>query len=86
MSKYSFKLSADAEHYCDRIVNEMITLFQISYEEALGRMNRHWSGNSFGDYCMLFHMFPNEWANEIYYGGDSFWWKKDKKDLKPLPF
>ncbi|XID93390.1 hypothetical protein ACF3MZ_02310 [Paenibacillaceae bacterium WGS1546] len=84
--KYNFKVSTKAEQYCDAIMNEMLTRFNISFNEALKRMNRHWSGNSFDDVGMLFHMLPEEGANEIYYGADSFWWKKDKKDLKPLPF
>ncbi|WP_341278967.1 hypothetical protein [Paenibacillus sp. FSL H8-0537] len=86
MNKYHFQVSNNAEQYCDEVINEMVKLFNISYNEALGRVNRHWVGNRFDDDSLLFHMLPEEWANDIYYGVNSFWWKKEKKDLIPLPF
>ncbi|MCU6713182.1 hypothetical protein M6D81_31240 [Paenibacillus sp. J5C_2022] len=84
--KFLFKLSSKSEQYCDMIVEEMERLFSISKQEAIGRVNRKWSGCSFEDESLLFHMLPEEWANEIYYGSNSMWWKKDKQSLIPVPF
>ncbi|WP_338552517.1 hypothetical protein [Paenibacillus sp. KS-LC4] len=86
MNKYNFLVSIEAEQYCDEIIDEMVKLFSLSYHEALGRINRHWAGNDFDENSMLFHMLPEEWANDIYYGASSFWWNKEKKDLIPLTY
>ncbi|WP_341278978.1 hypothetical protein [Paenibacillus sp. FSL H8-0537] len=79
MNKYHFQLSINAEQYCDEVTNEMVKLFNNSYNEALGRVNRHWFGNSFDDESLLFHMLPEEWANDIYYGVTHFGGKKRRR-------
>ncbi|MFD0959883.1 hypothetical protein [Paenibacillus chungangensis] len=84
--KYSFTLTSESEQYCDMIVEEMERLFRISKKEAIGRVNQKWSACNFNDESLLFHMLPEEWANEIYYGSNSMWWKKDKQLLRPMPF
>lgn len=87
MGKYLFESSSKVEDYCDRIVSELVNLFNISKEEAIGRVSFKWSKMDFiDDDSMRFHMLPEEWAYDIYYGANSFWWKKDIKDLLPLPY
>lgn len=86
MQKYIFSTTDKAERYFDEIVDQLTILFKISYQEAVGRVNRHWSKSShMDDDSMIFHMLPDEWAHEVYYGRDSLWWNKDKGDLIPLP-
>jgi hypothetical protein len=87
VQKYKFSTAEQAERYIDNIVDQLVILFKISYQEAVERVNRHWSKSShMDDDCMIFHMLPDEWAHEVYYGNNSFWWDKDKQDLTPLPF
>lgn len=87
LQKYIFSTTEKTEKYIDEIVNQLMMLFTLPHQEAVGRVNRHWSNiNRMDDDGMIFHMLPDEWAHEVYYGSNSFWWKKDKKDLIPLPF
>ena len=86
MGKYVFKTTKSVEEYCDRIVNELIGLFNISYSEANGRLNEFWSHEKqMDDDDMIFHMLPYEWANTIYYGSDARWWK-GTEGLTPQPY
>lgn len=88
MSKYKFQTSPKVEQYCDSIVHEMMIHFAIPHTEAVGRVNRMWSHLSsiVEDDDMIFHLVPEEWAYDIYYGKNSSWWKKNKSELTPLPF
>jgi hypothetical protein len=88
MYKYKFSTTKKAANYLDEIVAQLVALFNISHQEAVGRINRHWSNiTHFGNDDMLFHMLPYEWAHEVYYGHGTPWWRAgDKNDLIPLPF
>lgn len=86
MGKFRIKMSAKAEWYSEEIVKQLMGLFSISYEEAVGRFNKHWPNlDEIGDDDMFYHMLPEEWAHEIYYGAGTYWWDKDH-ELKPLPY
>jgi hypothetical protein len=47
MGEYVFESSNKVEDYCDRIVSELMNLFNISKEEAIGRLNVKWSKMAF---------------------------------------
>jgi len=91
--KYQFKVDADAEAFCDRIVISMVRLFGFNLEEALGRINRRWAGDDFlpyldetdSEYDLRYHEYSEDWAKDITYGADSQWWL-DPPGLKPLPY
>lgn len=83
---YEFKTDEQSRAFCNKIAERMVSLFNISVEEAVGRMNRLWSGQSFiGPKDLIYHEDEDFWANDIFYGGDSLWWA-NPPGLKPLPF
>jgi hypothetical protein len=62
--------------------------FNISLEEAVGRMNRLWSTTEeiVGD-NIIYHETIDYWAFTIYYGKPSRWWaREDDPTLIPLPY
>ncbi|MCM3635561.1 hypothetical protein [Paenibacillus sp. FSL W7-1287] len=82
-----FSTTKKAEKYIDQIVHQLVILFNVSHQEAIGRVNRHWTNcEHIDDESMIYHMLPDEWAHEVYYGSDSMWWGKDKSALSPLPY
>jgi hypothetical protein len=86
MEEFKFPLDKESYRYCLEIVDEMIRQFGISKEEAIGRINHEWSGAEFiGDDHVYYHEDPDEWAKDIFYGKDSFWWK-NPPNLKPKTF
>ncbi|MDR4469073.1 MAG: hypothetical protein MRJ68_12395 [Nitrospira sp.] len=86
MKKFEFATGPEAQVFCCNIVRRMSDLFQIPEEEAIGRMNRFWKGLSFDRKDdLIFHETEDFWANTIYYGRKSKWWK-NPADLKPLPY
>ncbi len=88
MSIFSFKfrVTNESETFCREIINVMIQLFEISSEEALGRLNEHWKGNDFTDEDDIrYHEDESFWAYDIYYGHDSLWWTNPGQ-LTPLPY
>ncbi|WP_110932688.1 hypothetical protein [Paenibacillus bouchesdurhonensis] len=87
MKELEMIIDQSAEEYLKSIINEMIKLFQISEEEAYGRINRFWSGkNLVGDHIMLYHLNENYWANTIYYRKNSYWWLREGEKIEPLPY
>lgn len=86
MRQFAFKTDEESAEYCEAVIQEMVRLFDISEEEALGRMNRAWRGIEFvGDDDLIYHEDEEYWAKNIYYGKDSAWWM-DPPDLQPLPY
>ena len=79
--------------FCRQIADEMVTLFGIGQQEAVARVNRHWSvpGDSgrtprvwIVGMAIAYHETPEFWAHDIYYGPDSRWWAPEPA-LTPLP-
>ena len=73
--------------FCYQIYIEMMSQFGISKEEAIDRINQKWKNNSLVGISLVYHVMPEEWAKEIYWGHDSFWWIEGKKreELKLPP-
>jgi len=87
MNKIRFEFETDPKSfsYCLDIVQRMIVLFNISENEALLRINRRWIGLALkGEDDLIYHEDEDYWANTIYFGKDSDWWK-NPPNLNPLP-
>jgi hypothetical protein len=90
---WTFKTDDRSSAFCWEIVGESRRLFDLSAEEAIGRLNRHWKGQEIVGEDIVYHELPAYWAHVIYYGKDSFWWitgeKREKMNLgavKPKPY
>jgi hypothetical protein len=84
--KFEFITNAKSAEFCEGIVNRMISLFGITIDEAIGRMNRDWKGLNLSDpNDVIFHEDEEYWANTIYYGKGSNWWL-NPIGLKPRPY
>lgn len=90
MRTFTFTADEEAEVFCSEIVEEMVHLFQIAADEARGRIERHFKGQSIGGPKeMLYHEEPPYWAKIIYYERDTMWWSEEwlaEHVLRPRPF
>ena len=72
---YEFDMNhEEAESFCQTIVACMMQLFHITETEAIGRISRQWKGQHFKTDDIRFHETEEFWANDIYYGAESYWW------------
>jgi len=71
----------------------MVVLFGIGRQEAVARVNRHWSvpGKSgrtprawIVGLDIAHHETAEYWAHDTYYGPNSRWWAPES-ELTPLP-
>lgn len=86
MSTFEFATDDKSHRFGEAIVEEMVRRFQISRDEAVGRTNRHWRGvRIVGEKDVVYHEDEEFWANTIYFGKNSMWWK-NPPGLKPLPY
>lgn len=84
-----FDCTPTVRDYIYRIADEMILAFNISTEEAAGRINRQWKGKSFvkqADEEVLLHRDPEHWAKEIYFGHVGLWMSRVHGPQPPLPW
>lgn len=90
-----FPCAGDAEAlaFCWQVAAEMVDLFGISLQEAVARVNRHWSQAGADGRVprvwivgldLVYHEEPDYWARTIYYGPNCFWWVPGQ-ELVPLP-
>jgi hypothetical protein len=86
-SPYAFRVDAEALRFCEAIAAEMMRLFSMTREEAVGRLNRHWTGVGFKmrGIDLRYHEDPTFWANDIVYGSTSRWWL-DPPGMRPRPY
>ncbi|MBP2114948.1 hypothetical protein [Paenibacillus silagei] len=71
MEKFSLATTKEAQEFCECIVIEMIQLFNISEEEAWGRVNDFWKSPFDEEYDMSYHKTYGFWANTIYFGPET---------------
>jgi hypothetical protein len=69
MRIYEFAVDQDSRHFCDDVVEIMMSVFDITEEEALARVNKHWRGQNFARFdAPIYHSGPPEfWARRVYY-------------------
>lgn len=84
--RFEFITDAQAAEFCSRIASRMVSVFGITLDEAIGRMNRDWKGlNLIGSNDVIYHEDEDYWAKTIYYGKGSNWWL-NPPDLRPRPY
>jgi hypothetical protein len=85
---WRFEVDARADAFCQEVASELMRLFGVSAEEAVGRINRHWSGQAITGEDIVYHETADYWAHVMYYGKESSWWitgeKRASKGLGPL--
>ena len=64
-SSFVFATDAQGEAYCLEIVDLMVSLFEIPYQEAIGRVNRAFSKVQIVGDDMIYHEDPDYWARQI---------------------
>lgn len=75
--------------YLRQVRDLMIELFDVSAEEAEGRITTELGSfelMSVETENYLGHEDPDHWAHSIYYGADVQWWRLDPVDLRPKPW
>lgn len=64
----------EALEYFEEIACQMVLLFPITMDEAVGRINRFWKNRDITsevEVNMLLHEEPDSWAKTVYYGRNS---------------
>ncbi|MBD2872137.1 hypothetical protein [Paenibacillus arenilitoris] len=80
---FDFKTNLETEIFCLEIALCMSSIYNITEEEAVGRVSEFWSGLDLTrEDDMIFHESTEHWAGHIYFE-DQFWWKKDVSQLAP---
>jgi hypothetical protein len=88
-SMFEFQTDALLLELMIDIAKTMVSLFDISPEEAVGRINSRWKGMTFnlGDHeDIVFRETPYYWAKSIYYVDSLLWWTNPSPPLKAKPF
>ena len=72
MNTFIFETDGQSAEFCEEIAWQMVGLFGITNEEAIGRINRDWCGLKFvGSDDVIYHEDEIYWAKTIYYGKGS---------------
>jgi hypothetical protein len=66
--RFEFTTDVDLTAFCEAIVNRMVSLFGITFDEAVGRLNRDWKGLNITGDDVIYHETKDYWAKTIYYG------------------
>jgi hypothetical protein len=88
MIPIEFTCTQEIEEFVREIAANMVHLFDISLDEAMGRINRQWRGQTMlreVDEMSLFHEEADWWAKTIYYGPGVLWWLGEE-GLSPRPY
>ena len=86
MSPFTFITDQESQTYCLEIAQEMVDTFNISEEEAIGRINNGFLNQSIvGDDLAFYHEVPEYWAKSIYYEQGVHWWLGEE-GLKPRAY
>jgi hypothetical protein len=68
--------------FMSKIATEMVHIFGIDRREAVGRINKFWSGRkeflTDTQTSLLFRENPVFWAKTIYYRDDAYWWRGEE--------
>ena len=78
----------EAVAYIHGIADEMVRQFGVDREEAVGRIRAFWRGTAFVtryDLMALFHRDEEDWAKQIYYGGEPWWLPGPPPEPAPYP-
>lgn len=81
-------IDLEAQEFCKKIVNEMVSLFGITEAEAIARVNNQWAHleSIGGQEELIYHEDEVFWAKDIYFGPEAYWWLGDDARIeKGLP-
>lgn len=88
MRNIAVRGTEEALQYLEEVAREMVILFPIRMDEAVGRINREFLNRTFLtpiEVDVLLHEEQDVWAKHIYYGRDSCWWLCED-GLRPQPY
>jgi hypothetical protein len=67
---FTFTTDTQSNAFFEEIASRMVALFRVGHEEAVGRMNRLWSGQTFtGPDDLIYHEDEDFWANMCFMAG-----------------
>lgn len=86
---FAFKTDKESVEFVLEVAKLMSNGFGLSNSEALSMINAHWKGIDFtGSEHVIYHETATYFANEIYFGHESYWWLDEEvrssKGLKSL--
>jgi hypothetical protein len=87
VNEFDIPAADQALEYFREIADTMVRLYAIPRVEAVGRIKRFWTGQSFlsADAARLVrHQEPDQWAELIYYGRKGGW--SDGDSSQPVPY
>jgi hypothetical protein len=87
MNEFGIPATDRAAEYFRDIADSMVQLYSIPRSEAIGRIRKFWTGQSFlTEYqtSLMQHQGPEQWAELIYYGRKGNW--SDKDSGQPVPY
>ncbi|WP_138753541.1 hypothetical protein [Paenibacillus sinopodophylli] len=80
---FKFKTNLELEIFSLMIAQLMVDQFQISDDEAIGRISQFWEGKDLlGSIDVIYHEDCEYWANQIYYDNEPWWRVEDKTQLR----
>jgi hypothetical protein len=74
MGKFPYALDGKAENFCLRIARRMMVFFNITEEEAAGRINDYWKKEKIVGINLVYHREGDDWAKLIYYEAGTWYW------------
>jgi hypothetical protein len=80
---WAFNTDYSSFLYCRFILIDLISRFPVNQTEAINLMNYFW--RNVGEVIegdMVYHGLPEFWSCEMYWGNNSFWWKKGEERIK----
>lgn len=81
MINFQFEYNKKGYEFCLEIADKMVELFNITYEEAVDRINSQWHDIPLiDDDDIVYHDDAEQWANVIYYREDSGWYDPELKE------
>src|SRR5437899_1296959 len=96
---WEFEATGPVYGYYKLIADEMVRQFDISFSEAVGRINNRLRGNDLRplkdhEDDIIYHETPSHWARLYYFEDGSYWWilEEDKRErlglgpIKPARF
>ena len=89
MSEFTFQHDEEAKIYLLKVAEAMVNLFNISFGEAIGRINLACEGQSYLGYNLIYRESPEDSAKNLYYEEGSYWWVEEwmkENTPKPKPY
>ena len=89
MNEFSFPHDEEAKEYFQRVAEWMVKLFNISTEEAIGRINKVCEGQEYIGYDYIYRDNAKQTAQNFYYEEGTYWWVDEwlaENTPKPRPY